>query len=84
MNPIDCECATWAREYTTLWESHHHNCPSNRVRKDGNEVIERFVRAIEAWARDEDGEVHPAAWDVYKFGKACIGEPVPSNAEPAP
>lgn len=83
MKVLDCKCSNWAREYTALWESHHHNCPGNRLRKDGNEVIERFVRAIEAWAADEDG-VHPAAWDVYKFGKACIGEPVPADMEAAP
>lgn len=67
-----------------LWESHHPNCNFNRVRYDAQVVIERFVRAMEAWARDEDGEVHPAAWDVFKFGKACIVEPLPPNAEPAP
>lgn len=55
---------------------HHPLCPKYDPKRDYiGEHLKLVVRAMEAWAADEDG-IHMDAWDCYAKTRTLIGQPV--------
>jgi hypothetical protein len=67
-----CKCSSWSDSDLThrLLTGHHKDCKDCKVllRDAAVDLVHKLSIAMDAWAED-DGEVHPDAWDAYSRSK---------------
>ena len=78
-----CDCIRFARVCMHDMDYHHPACKEFRASvsaKRSHKIIRNLLKAMDAWASDEDG-VHPEACDAYNAAAQFILMPKLKDGE---